>query len=273
MSEPTATPPGAPAQPSTPPAPSAPAPSWTSGLSEEQRGYVELKGFKDPANVVDAYKNFEKLKGIPQERLLSLPEKADAPEWNAVYERLGKPAKKEDYKLPGSTGKDNDFSEWARNVFHEANLTGKQAEAVATKWDEFASAQQEKAQQAFVQKMQGEVDALKKEWGQAYGQQIETAKQAAKAFNIDGETVGQLESVLGHTKLMKFLSEIGSKIGEDNFVSGGKPSGFGVMTPGAAKAKIEMLQSDKAWGAKYIAGDKDARQEFAHLHKMAYGQT
>lgn len=278
MSEPTTTT-TAPVQTppdSTPPpaaAPNSAPPSWTSGLSEDLRGFVELKGFKDPANVVEAYKNFEKMKGIPQERLLALPEKADSPEWNAVYERLGKPAKKEDYKFPGFIGEDKEFSEWARDMFHGANVTTKQAETIASKWDEFSKAAIAKQQEMYQQKVTLEVEGLKKEWGAAYGQQVETAKQAAKAFNIDGETVDKMESVMGHSKVMKLLADIGSKIGEDSFISGGQSSGFKVLTPAAAKAKIEMLQSDKAWGKKYVEGDAQARQEFEHLHKLAYGQT
>lgn len=246
--------------------------SWTASLPDDVRGYAELKGFKDVSSVVEAYRNFEKIRGVPQERLLTLPEKADAPEWGSVYERLGKPAKKEDYKIGGKSGQDTEFANWAKEVFHGANLSTKQAETISAKWEEFGSAVSEKQAQAFNQKMEQEVLSLKKEWGQAYDQQVQAAKQAVSAFGIDEQTVDKLESVLGHQKLMKMFSEIGSKVGEGEFITGKSGNGFnGVMTPAAAKEKIKMLQADKTWGAKYVSGDADARQEFANLHKMAFG--
>ena len=50
---------------------------WTSGLTDEMRGYVQNKGFKAPQDVVESYRNFEKLHGVPQDRILKLPENLD----------------------------------------------------------------------------------------------------------------------------------------------------------------------------------------------------
>ena len=75
---------------------------------------------------------------------------------------------------------------------------------------------------------------------------------------------------MGHKKLMKFLSDIGSKVGEHKFVNGQSQQGFGNLSPEGAKAKISMLMSDKSWSSKYLSGDKQAQQDFQTLHKMAY---
>ena len=77
----------------TPAAPAAPA-DWTAGLPEEMKGYVQNKGFKDPSAVVESYRNFEKLMGVPQDRMIKLPEKAeDKAAWDSIYNRLGRPEK------------------------------------------------------------------------------------------------------------------------------------------------------------------------------------
>ena len=79
-------------------APSTP-PSWTTGFTDELKGYVDAKGFKDAQSVVESYRNFEKIKGVPQERLLTLPEKDEDPSWNDVWKRLGRPDQPKDYQL------------------------------------------------------------------------------------------------------------------------------------------------------------------------------
>lgn len=271
---------GEPAAPA--PTPAAPAPGtgnpatvvtdWTASLPDDVKGYVQNKGFKDPAQVVDAYRNFEKLKGVPQERLLTLPDKEDSPDWNSVYTKLGKPASASEYKIAAPEGQDGKFAEWAKGVFHGANLSNKQAEMIAAKWNEHLA--QTKNEQALAYKNQAdqEENALKKEWGAAHGQNIELAKKAAQTFGIDPDTMDKMESVLGYGKFMKMMQNIGSKLGEDSFVSpssGNNGGKFNVMTPQAAHDKIKTLMADKEWAKKYVSGDASARQEFEHLHRMA----
>ena len=68
---------------------------WTSGFNDELKGYVTSKGFKDPASVLESYRNSEsligKLKGVGSDRIIGLPEKADAPEWKDNWNKLGTP--------------------------------------------------------------------------------------------------------------------------------------------------------------------------------------
>src|SRR5690606_18358521 len=65
---------------------------WTSGFSDDLKGFVQNKGFKDPASVLDSYRNLEKLMGTPKERLLRLPENMDdANAMGEIYTRLGRP--------------------------------------------------------------------------------------------------------------------------------------------------------------------------------------
>jgi len=260
-------------------APSAPANSgnasqaqdWTSGLNDEYKGYVQAKGFKDPSMVLESYKNIEKLMGAPKERLMTLPEKEDAPEWNDVYKRLGKPEKADDYKIDAGKDGNPEFAKWAKEVFHGANLTTKQAEMVASKWNEYVQGTQKSQMEAMAARSAQDEIALKKEWGAAFDQQINTAKKAAVAFGLQPDMIDKLESSLGFGGLMKFLNSIGSKIGESDFVSGGtRNPGFGVMTPIAAQSRIKSLAEDTAFTQKLMNGDISAKDEWDRLHTMAY---
>ena len=92
-----------------------------SGLEELDRGYAQNKGWKAPADVLKSYREFEKFKGVPQERLLALPDKEDDAEgWAKVHARLGRPEKPEDYAL--DTG-NPEHSAMIAKVMHESGIS------------------------------------------------------------------------------------------------------------------------------------------------------
>lgn len=252
----------------------APPASWTQGFNDELKGYVELKGFKDPASVVESYRNFEKLRGAPQERILTLPEKEDDPAWNDVWNKLGRPATPKDYKfnVPKENG-DEKFAEWAQETMHKLNIPRKQAEALVEKWNEFAGSKLTEQRTASEAQVLKESNDLKKEWGQAYDQNVQMGRQAVKAFGFDQPTLEKLESAMGFAGLMKFAHSLQTKIGEDSFVNGNAPNnGSGKMTPGQAKARISMLKNDPDFTKRYINGEAGPRQEMQLLHEMAYSE-
>lgn len=255
------------------PASSNPSTDWTSGLNDDFKGYVQSKGFKDPTAVVDSYRNLEKLLGAPKERLLRLPEKDDDPAWKEVYKRMGAPDTAEDYKVEASAT-DPEFAKWAKGTFHELGLSRKQAESLAGKFNQYAESMKEKFTTTTATKSQEEAATLKKEWGVAHEQNLDLAKRAAKAFGVTGEQIDALQKQMGFAGVMKHFHAIGTKMGEDSFVEGGKtPGGFGVMTPEQAKSKINSLMSDRDFGKRYASGETSAKEEMDKLHKWAYSQT
>jgi hypothetical protein len=252
----------------TPPAP-APAPeSWSSSLPDDIRGYVELKGFKDAGTVVSSYRELEKAIGVPKERLLKLPEKPDAPEWNEIYNRLGKPSKAEEYLLQKKEGADPTLAKWAEETFHGANLTRDQADKVMTKWNEMVGKQSAELTAANEAKTKVEVEGLKKEWGMAFDQKMNIADRAAEKYGLDEKDVQAIASTLGRTKVIKLLSEIGSSLGEDSFVTGG--SANVVKTPAAAKAELDALKFDDDFGKKLLAGDVATQERLDKLSREAF---
>lgn len=246
---------------------------WTSTLPEAQRMYVQNKGFKDAAAVLDSYKSLETLMGTPKERLLRLPDKPDAPEWGEVYERLGRPKNADEYKFatPQGVEANKEFTSWAQKQFHELGLTRAQGETLAQRWNEYASGDSQKLAAEKVTQIKTEETALKREWGAAYEQQTKTAFKAAQTFGLGQAEVTKLESALGYSATMKFLASVGSKLGEDSFITGEQSGGFnGALTPERALAEIEELKKDKEFVRKYNAGDRDSFKKMTRLHQFAH---
>ena len=247
---------------------------WTSGFQEQDKLYITNKGFKDPANMLDSYKNLETLMGTPKERLLRLPEKADAPEWGDIYDRLGRPKNANEYQFgkPGVEPVNKEFTEWAQKQFHGLGLTKSQGETLAAKWNEYAMGDVQKTQAAYDANLKVEQGALQKEWGAAYEQKIKGCQAAAQAFGLGKDEVSKLEKALGYSATLKFLSNVGEKLSEDSFIgTGGDAGGFkGALTPGQAQAEIQELLKDKDFSRRYAAGDREAFKKMEALHKAAH---
>lgn len=249
------------------------APDWTGSFNDDGKGFVQNKGWKAPTDMLESYRNLEKLVGHPQEKLLKLPADDDVPGWDSVHTRLGKPATPEAYGLkPAKEGENADFSNWASQEFHKSNLTTKQAQRLAEGWNKYQQGKEAEGKAAYQAKGIAEMTALKKEWGAAHDQNMSIAQRAAREFGIEPQVIDTLESSIGYAKTMKLFQNIGSKLGESSFVAGngGSGSGNGPMTPAQAQAQIKALRGDPAFTKKYQEGGHAERAKMEMLHKYAY---
>lgn len=274
MSE--ATPAATTAAPAAAPAAAEPAPNpgkWFDTFSNaDLKGYAGNKGWESPERAVESYFNLEKLHGVPPERLVKLPGKDAKPEdWNPVWDRLGRPAKSEDYKLPVPEGQDPKFAAEASKWFHEVGLSPSQAAKLAEKWNAHVNGIGAQSQETYKARLTEEDGKLKTTWGAAYEQNVGKAKLAAREFGVDVGAIDALEQTWGFAKTMEFFHALGSKMGEASFETGGKAGGFNAaLTPDQARDRINALRRDPDWANRYMKGGHEERAEFERLHKMAY---
>lgn len=277
-----------PAAPASTPAatPSAPAAApandaWYSGIQDETlRGWVQNKGWKDATEAVKSGYNLEKLIGFEKAgRTIVLPKDDATPEERRAFlSKLGVPEKAADYKIPVPEGQSGEFANKAAEWFHEAGLTPKQAEQLATKWNEHMTSMGSQNVQMTQQAQQRELDEVYAEWGAAKDKNIDLARRATMQFlptqdaKERQEMLGKIENAIGTKNMLKLFAEVGKGLGE-HAVHQGNVSDPGAMTPAQAKARIEVLKSDREWSTKYINGDATARAEMERLSKYAVGMT
>jgi len=269
---PSAPAPVAPAGDPTPPAAaSATSSDWTSSLSPESKAAIARKQFENVDALVKSYTHLESAIGVPKERLLKLPENMDDPKsMEDVYNRLGRPAKPEEYKLGEKV--DPEFGKWAQSTFHELGLSAKQASALMEKYNALAEINAKTALDAQKLSIENEVNDLKRKWGGAYDQNISAAKAAVREFGVEESIIDTLENAVGYTKVMELFHKIGSSVGESKFVGGAQSRESGHLTPEVALAEIQNLRGDSEFTAKYLAGDAAAKKRMTDLHRMAYGE-
>lgn len=254
----------------TPPA-SQPTEWFQAFQNPENKNFAQVKNYKDPEMVVESARNLEKLLGAPRESLLRLPTDEKAPEWEQVYQRLGKPEKADGYGLevPKEGGASKEFIDWAKDAFHKANLSTAQAKAVLDQWNGLSAAEATKAQEVANAKSAQEATDLKAAWGNAYEQNENIAKAGAREFGLTPEKIDAIQKTLGYKETMQLFHNIGSKLGEATFTDGGS-KGFHALPPAMAQAQLESLKSDKEFMGKYANGDATAKAKMSKLFADAY---
>lgn len=273
-----ATAPAAPAEPTSiqvSPAPtslpSAPPITWLDGADETTVGYVQNKGWSDPKQVLDGYRNLEKLLGADKANNAVIVPRADAKpeEWGAVWDRMGRPTAPDGYK--GIENASPELQKAMFGKFYELGLSKTQGESVAQWISELGTQNQSQAQAEAQARFQQEDQAIKTEWGAAYTQNLAQAQAAARGLGLDAESIDKMSNALGHKATMSLLQKIGSRMTEDSFVSGERTETFGnALTPGQAKAQIQNLMQDRDFTKQYLAGNQEAKAKMEALHRFAY---
>lgn len=246
-----------------------PAPFYAGFQDTELRGYIETKGFKEPQDLALSYKNLEKLVGVPADQVLRLPKEGDTEGWNKLHERLGRPAKPEEYELPLPPGANDKYAKFIANKMHTLGVSKKVAQELAAAQNEFVAAEAAENATAYQATIKEQDTALRSKWGQAYDKNLQVAKGAFAELGITTEAVNALEKAMGFAGVMEFFHGLGAKIGEDRFVSAAGTPGFnGVMSPAAAQARIQAIAKDPVLSVKYANGDAALKAEMDNLHRM-----
>lgn len=212
-------------------------------------GHVQNKGWKSAADAALAHRAAERLIGADRAgRTITLPtDENDQAGWQAVFEKLGRPAKAEDYKLPIPEGGDDTFAKAAAAKFHALGIPLKAAQQLTAWWNEQAGAitgAQTAAQQAAIN---ADVEALDKDWGEQKAARTEVARRGALALGLDAAAIDALQKAGGgYAKTMKALAKVGDMVAESKVDGLDNPGAFS-MTPEGAKAKKSQLMADQEW--------------------------
>ena len=242
--------------------------SWINSIPENARDYVNNKGWKSQTDLLTGYQNLESKLGANR---VVIPKDGDTASEAEFRKALGVPeaADKYDIKLPEGATVDKAFLDTAKGWFHEAGLTPKQANALASKWNEHGAKLTADAEAAWKQQNEADFENVKKEWGKEADANFAAAQKAlragAKAAGIDPKVASEaMEQALGAAGYAKFLAFFGKGLGEHHFVNGEGVTGSH-FTPEAARARMDQLKKDSGWFAKFQANDIAAVTEWKNL--------
>lgn len=245
----------------------------TDGLtfSEESRAYLTEHGMSSEKAIIDALKSAEQYKGVDLSKMITVPgEGAKPEEVMAVFDKLGRPAKPEDYGISVPQGENPEFINSMLPVLHNAGLTKVQANKLVEGWNGHLAQVVQKANEQYAKEMA----ELKAEWGAQYDANIAEAKRAANELAIPKEDLEKLErNVTGSKGLWKMFYNIAKKTG-DHTIKGGTPassSSVNLTDPKQAADKLKELMSDKSFADKIMKDDKEAVKLFNDLQAARFG--
>lgn len=248
---------------------------WYGELDNDIKGWAENKGWKTPQDALRSAWNLEKLLGADKAgNALVMPKEDDTEGWNAFYDRLGRPESPDKYQFNLPEGdQESEIGGWFREQAHQLGLTQQQAAKLFEGFNERAAAMHQDQQTQTQAQQTADIAALKKEWGQAYEDNIMAGRKAARQFGFDGEKLSKLESALGTKDMLEMMANIGRSIGEHSFEGGNTPGGFG-LTPAAAKQQVAELKGDEQFNKAYLdaqhPGHKGAVEKMKRLMEAAY---
>lgn len=237
----------------------------------QNRGYDKMTPAQAALAASKAHREAEKHLGVPADQLLRMPkDAADAEGWARVNARFGVPATAAEYdfssvKFADGSALDAPFVEALAPALIAANVPKDKAAEIAKAVAGFLDKSEAADAAENTSKLAADREALKINWGSNVEANMLVAKQAAAALNVTPEQIAALEKVVGYSKVMEMFRNIGTKIGEDTFVTNKAPGGSGVMSAEQAEATLAEKQADGAWVTKLNAGDVTTVKEFHNL--------
>lgn len=241
-------------------------------LAPEDDRFLAGKGYRSLAELVAAYRALERYQG----KSIALPRaNAREEEWGRLWDRLGRPQAPDGYRFEGydaAEGDDRDWVDWFRRTAHGLGLTQAQAEGLL---DAYAARNQEfgatVAERAATEARAG-LQALAREWGPDAAANLEQARRAMRALELDETELASMAAALGSDAgLIRLLSRLGPRLGEDVGIGRGRDPL--ALSAGQARARIEGIYQDSAH--PYHDGDHPehaaAVQEMLRLNEILHG--
>lgn len=254
-------------------------------LPEKIRGEAAFKDIKDLDGLATSYLNQGKLLGVPKEKLVRLPDGDDPKEWDAVYERLGRPAAADKYDVKPPQGKafsdgDKAFQAHMLPVMHKAGLTQKQLDTIINEgWMPYSDKVSQGFQAAREQRRTQATEALKTEWGTAFDERLGLGEAALSHFERELKLPGLRQELIDNgfhhsPNLIKLLSFVGATLKEDGKLHGGGGGGghSATLSPVEAQQQIAALRGDANFIKDYHEEAKSGARFEAHkiaVQKMA----
>jgi hypothetical protein len=249
-------------------------PEWITKITKpELRGLAEARRWESPEMLVESFQNLEKLRGIPADKILAIPETTDQASLDLMYNRLGRPEKPEAYAFPKDV-EGSDTNKWMAETLHKLGLSAHQAKALFDANAARTAGIQQKAIDKAKVEATNSMANLKNEWGAAYDANMAMADRALVQFGMTDKTIKPLTEMVGGAAVVKFLQAVGKSLGEGTFIAGdGVRNPNAPMTPAEAKATIKEKMKDKGFTERLVAKDAVTVAEWERLNKYAAPQT
>lgn len=241
-------------------------------LPEELRNDTGLSTISSLEGLAKSYVHLQKGLG----NKVAVPDKHATPEdWKMFFNKVGNPAKIEDYKLslPKDTEVNEDFLNNIKSAAHDAGVLPWQLEKVLGKYFEVATGMVNQEQQQLAAQQQKDLEDIKKEWGEAFDTQKAKVNVALKELlpnEADRERLVK-DGLASHPAVVRMLANAAKFFNEDTFIGHGEGK-LGGLTPEDALKKANDIMGDMNHPYRNPAhpNHRAAQKEVQDLFSIAY---
>lgn len=262
--------------PSTPQAPTEPqnnAPDWRASLPDDIKGEESLKVIHDIPSLAKSYLNAQKMIGADK---IGVPSKHwSDDDWQMFYNKIGRPElDKYEVALPKDAKFiDPELVKELKPIAHKMGVMPKQLEKIVEWYEAKNGANAKQAEEATLKEIETNLGNLKKEWGVAYEDKLNYAKNVLKE-HAPPELIDLInkDPITGNNPhLIKLLNKVGEILyKEGNIPEGGTTSGKHTPEEALRMAHVIMGDSAHPYNNAEHANHKAAVKEVNDLMAMAY---
>lgn len=212
------------------------------------KAFMDDKGNLDAKNIIKSYIHTKRQFG--KDKITVPGEHATEQEWREVLTKLGLPTAEADYGVAPKDEKffQEDFVNNFKKTAFETGILPKQAQQML----DWYQSQVEATENAYVEKAKNEVteqvEALKKEWGNAYESKLNLARTAYDNFADEAMTEAlEKQGLNQNPTLLRLFAKIGEELTKEGTIKGDSSTGDGVYTPSDVEDKIKEYMAEPAY--------------------------
>jgi hypothetical protein len=229
------------------------APEWNSALPDEEKAFVNVKGWKNPVDTIKGYRELEKLVGHEK---IAMPKKDksgnyEPGELERVMTQLGRPVDPKDYKvsanfkLPDGVQIDEKLQAEFNAKLHKAGFLPHQYSLVmdelANMLNRGTAAIKDNQEKSF----NDATLALRTKWGMAYEEKTKLANSVLRNFAADQASGLKLVEKYGNDPaVIELMANIGSGLSEESLTRVNMLTSM--LTPESAKLEIDKINREHA---------------------------
>jgi len=247
---------------------------WLDGYSIEDRAYIENKGWKDPAAILNSYKHaVQRIGGDPTDAI-QVPDWDNEEQVSEFRAKIGVPQEASGYpelEVQTADGQAMPLDEVNR-IAHQIGLTPAQRAQLAMITSQLIDSERSHSEAQFAAQVAQESKEVMAEYGKTPKEFDAMVKRGIQALGFTQDDSRQLTQAIGVKKAVKILSTVAAATTEKAVVNDGDSLGsMGQMSQEVARKRRSLLIKDDNFRKRMFDGDVQAIEEWNKIQEAAAG--
>lgn len=257
---------------------------WLGNFNEDQQAYINNKGWgsleenEATQAMLTSYQNIEKLKNVDGKDLFNIQADMDPEAREKVYQALGRPDAPENYSIEVGEGDIPELADWYKGAAHKHGLSDTQAAGIYAEFNEQMNGMASSSNEGIAAAHQQGIEAIQKEWGNAWESKVNVATRAAEHHGITQDMQIAIKEAGLAPEFLKAMASVGTMMGEGQMV-GTSPTdakaAVGMLSPKEAASQRDKMINNPEFKARMYSQNAETRKaaaaELQPLYKAMSG--